>query len=114
MIIGFWVFFCLFVCFVLFCFVFFCFLELNLWHTEVPRLGVQLELQVLAYTTATAMQVLHYNSQQHWILNPLSEAKDRTGNLTVTGRIHCCRATTETLSSISITSGIRKLCAVAF
>ena len=29
----------------------FCFLGLNLWHMEVPRLGVQLELQLLAYTT---------------------------------------------------------------
>ena len=25
-----------------------------LWHTEVPRLGVKLELQVLAHSTATA------------------------------------------------------------
>ena len=27
-----------------------------LQHVEVPRLGVELELQLLAYTTATAMQ----------------------------------------------------------
>ena len=27
-----------------------------MWHMEVPRLGVKLELQLLAYTTATAMQ----------------------------------------------------------
>ena len=33
---------------------FFFFLGLNLWHMEVPRLGVQFELQLLAYTTATA------------------------------------------------------------
>ena len=26
------------------------------WHMEVPRLRVELELQLLAYTTATAMQ----------------------------------------------------------
>ena len=39
----------LFVC--LFCF----FLEPHLWHMEVPKLGVQLELQPPAYTTATAM-----------------------------------------------------------
>ena len=25
-----------------------------LWHMEVPRLGVESELQLLAYTTATA------------------------------------------------------------
>ena len=53
-------------------------------HTEVPRLGVELELQLLAYTTATAMPdpshicELHYSSQQHWIFNPLSEARDGT------------------------------------
>ena len=35
---------------------------------EVSGLGVESELQLLAYTTATAMQ----------ILNPLSEARDRT------------------------------------
>ena len=51
---------------------------------EVPRLGVQLELQLLVYTTATAMQVpsricdLHHSSGQHWILNPLGEARDQT------------------------------------
>ena len=26
------------------------------WHMEIPRLGVKLELWLLAYTTATAMQ----------------------------------------------------------
>ena len=30
------------------------FLGLRLWHVEVPRLGVELDLQLLAYTTATA------------------------------------------------------------
>ena len=35
----------------LFCFVF---LGPHLWHMEVPRLGVELELQLPAYTTATA------------------------------------------------------------
>ena len=38
-----------------FFFVFF-FLGPNLWHMEVPRLGVKSELQLLAYTTATAKQ----------------------------------------------------------
>ena len=32
---------------------FFIFLQLNLWHTEVPRLVVELELQLLAYSIAT-------------------------------------------------------------
>ena len=35
---------------------------------EVPRLGVKLELQLLAYVTATATWVLsHHSSQQCWI-----------------------------------------------
>ena len=33
---------------------FFCFLGLHSQHMEVPRLGVELELQLPAYTTATA------------------------------------------------------------
>ena len=33
----------------------FVFLGPHLQHIEVPRLGVELELQLLAYTTATAM-----------------------------------------------------------
>ena len=51
---------------------------------EVPRLGVELELQLPANTTATAMldpsQVcnLHHSSGQHQILNPLREARDPT------------------------------------
>ena len=31
-----------------------CFLGLYLWHMEAPRPGVKSELQLLAYTTATA------------------------------------------------------------
>jgi len=56
---------------------------------EVPRLGVQLELQLQAYTTATAMPDpsrvcdLHHSSQQHWILNPLREVRDQTRNFMV-------------------------------
>ena len=51
---------------------------------EVPRLGVELELQLQVYTTAMAARDpsricdLHHSSQQHRILNPLSEARDRT------------------------------------
>ena len=51
---------------------------------EVPRLGVQSELQLPAYTTATATPDLshicnlHHSSQQCQIPNPLSEARDRT------------------------------------
>ena len=49
---------------------------------EVPRLGVESELQLLAYTTATETPDpshvcdLHHSSWQHGILNPLSEARD--------------------------------------
>ena len=36
-------------------FFFFSLLGLHLWHMEDPRLGVELELQLPAYATATAM-----------------------------------------------------------
>ena len=55
-----------------------------LWHMKVPRLGVELELQLLAYTTAmVTVDLGHiYNLccclQQCQILNPLSEASDQT------------------------------------
>ena len=51
---------------------------------EVPRLGVKWELQVPAYTTATATPdlshicKLHCSLWQRCILNPLSEAGDQT------------------------------------
>ena len=54
---------------------------------EVPWLGVKLELQTPTYTMTTATpdlrQVLdlHCSSWQRQILNPLSEARDRTRNL---------------------------------
>ena len=66
---------------------------------EVPRLGVQLELQFPAYTTVTAMQDLscicnlHHSSWQPQILNLLSEARDGTCNLKVPSQIHFCCAT---------------------
>ena len=60
----------------------FSFLGLHWQHIEDPRLGVFSELQLLAYATATAMPDpscicdLHCSSQQCWILNPLSGARD--------------------------------------
>ena len=42
-----------------FFFFFFCFLPLHPRHMEVPRLGVEVELQLLAYTTATATSKPH-------------------------------------------------------
>ena len=49
-----------------------------------PGLGVKLELQLLAYATATAMPDpnhicdLHHSVRQHKILNTLSVARDQT------------------------------------
>ena len=63
-------------------FFFFSFLGLHLWHMQVSRLGVELELQLPAYTTATATQDpsrgchLPLSSRQRQILNPLSEARN--------------------------------------
>jgi len=64
---------------------FFCvFLGLQPWYMEIPRLRVELELQLLAYTTATATPdpsgvcELHCSSWRHQILNPLRGARDRT------------------------------------
>ena len=67
-----------------FLFFFLVFLGPHPWHIEVPRLGVQSELQLPAYTIATAMPDLrhvcdlHHSSWQHQISNPLSEARDQT------------------------------------
>ena len=47
------------------------FLGPHLWHMEVARLGAEWELQLPAYTTATAMQDLshicdpHHSSREH-------------------------------------------------
>ena len=66
---------CLFVCRLVF-------LGPHMQHMEVPRLGVASELHLLASTTATATQDpsrvcdLDHSSRQHWILNPLSKARD--------------------------------------
>ena len=59
------------------------FLGLHLQHMEVPRPGVKSELQLSTSVTATARQDsshicnLHHSSQQGWILEPLSEARDQ-------------------------------------
>ena len=56
---------------------------------EVPRLGVGLELQLLAYTTATATPVpscvcsVHHSSWQHQIHNPLSKARIKPSRIPV-------------------------------
>ena len=67
---------------------------------EIPRLGVQMELQLPATATATAtpdqscVSDLRHSSQQCQILNSLSEARDRTRSLMVPTQIHfCCTMT---------------------
>ena len=51
---------------------------------EVFKLGVESELLLPAYARVTAAQDpsrnfnLHHSLQQRWILNPLSEARNRT------------------------------------
>ena len=63
-------------------------------HVEVPRLGVELELQLLVYTTATAawdpsrICDLCYSSWQCQILNPLSTAWDWTCVLMYHSQVH--------------------------
>ena len=73
-------------------YVFFFFLGPHLWHMEVLRLGMESELQLLAYATATATPDascicdLHHSSWQRRILiNPLSQTRDRTRVLVDTG-----------------------------
>ena len=80
--------------FVLFCFLF---LGPHPSHMEVPRLGVELELLLSAYATAAAMQDqshicnLCHSSQQHWVTDPLSEARDQTCILMDSSQIcFCC------------------------
>ena len=66
---------------------------------EVPRLGVKRELKLLAYTIATATPDLshvcnlHHSSQQCWIVNPLTDARDQAHILMDTSRTHFCCAT---------------------
>ena len=53
---------------------------------EIPRQGVELELQLLPYTIATAMPDLsrvcdlHHSSRQLRIPDPLTKARDQTCN----------------------------------
>ena len=81
---------------------FFAFLGPHPWHMEVSRPGVQSELWLPAYTTATAtwdpkhVWDLHHSTWQCQILNPLIEARDLTHNLMVPNWICFWCATTGT------------------
>ena len=88
--------------------IFFCVLRLHLQHMKILRLGIELKLQLPPYATATAVRDpscvcdLHHRWQTslrsltHWILNPLSKARDQTHNLIVPSQIHFHCATTGT------------------
>ena len=79
---------------------------------EVSRIWVELELQLLAYTTATAMQDLSYicdlchGLQQCRILNPLSKARDETRILMDTSWTLTCWATTENPTQVFLISSL--------
>ena len=90
-------------------FFFFAFLGPHLKYREVPRPVGELELQHLAYTTATACGILnqlskdaswvcdlYHSSRQCWILNPLSKARDGTCILMDTSWVCYRWTTTET------------------
>ena len=83
----------------------FLFLGLHLWHMEVPRLGVESEVQLPAYTTATTTQDqshfcnLGQSSRQHRILNPLSKVRDQ---------IHIFMATSWDLNPLSYNRDSKK------
>ena len=81
-------------------FSFFYFLGSRWRHMEVLGLGVELELQLPAYTTAredpSRVFDLHHSSWQHQILSPLSEARDRIRILMDTSWVCYHWATTRT------------------
>ena len=82
--------------FFFFFFFFFVFLGPHPQHVEVPRLEVESELQLLAYTTAIATKDpshvcdLHHSSGQRQILNPPSKARDQTCVLKEASQIRFC------------------------
>ena len=82
----------------------FFFLGPHLRHMEVPRLGIESEVQLPAFTAATAMPdpsrlcQLHHSPRQHGIPNPQSKARDQTWNFMVPSRIHFRCATSATPS----------------
>ena len=76
------------------CFVLFVFLGLHPQHMEVPRWGVESELQLPAYTTTPEMHRIlatfasYHSSWQRWIPNPLSKARNQTHILMETSQVH--------------------------
>ena len=84
---------------------------------KVPRLGVKLELQWPAHTTATAMPDpshifdLHHHSWQCGILKPLSGARNRTFILMDTSQVCYCWTTRGT-PGINILMGVLVSCCI--
>ena len=72
------------------------FLGLHPQHMEVLKVGVESELPLPVFTTATAMQdlkricKLHHSSWQHLFLNPLSKARDQAQVLMDTSWVCYC------------------------
>ena len=67
-------------------FVLFCFSVPCQWHMEIPRLEIESELQLPAYTTPMAMQDpsrvcdLHHSSRQHCIPDHWAKPKIKTAS----------------------------------
>ena len=73
-----------------------------MWHMEVPRLGSNQSCshqplpQPQQWQDLSHICNLHHSSQQHQILNPLSEASDQNHILMDTSRVRYCWVTTGT------------------
>ena len=78
---------CFFILFYFTLFYYVNFSDSHLWHIKVPRLGVESELQLWVQATAMAMPDPSRLCDLRWILNPLSEARDRTHVFVDTGQV---------------------------
>ena len=111
---------CVCIYFLFFHFLFFCILGPHSGDMEVPRLGVELELQPLACATATVTRDPscncnpHHSSQQHQIPDPLREARDRTCLLMDTCHIHFCCTTTGTPGYMMFFMYFSRFCEIPF
>ena len=75
---------------------FFSFFRAAPWHIDIPRLGVELELQLPTMATPTAMWVqsllcdLHHSSWQPQIPDPLSKGRMESESLWIlVGFVNC-------------------------
>ena len=108
---------CLFILnsYFLFIFHFFCLLWPHLFHIEVLRRGVKLQLQLLAYTTTTIMPDLshicnlNHSSWKFWILNSLSKARYQSCILMDTSCVRYHWTTAETLFLYMMSFAMQKI-----